>query len=1032
MSRKYAVAVGVDNYYNIKPLQYAERDAKSFRDFCLKKAGFDQVYLLAKKAPPLDAPKGPPLRSKPTIGNLRRFLHVRFLEPFLSEEDTLWFFFAGHGKRFDRKDYLLAVDSSPHDVEMTGLHIRDIADRLRNSGAGTIVMMIDACRGYDTRDDIEGLGLEKYQGIITLFSCSPSELSYEIPSLQQGSFTYALLEWLSAHKKEKCATFQQLYSFLREQVPQINKKHKKGRQTPYASVEPYEKMRTCVFSGRDQIQERINELSKKLNEAEKSSNWHTAENYCIEIIKLSPKNIIAIEAMRRITINRIAHSSIPDLNQYEVKSLKKIILSKGLKELSAYGKKDIFVDRELSWIEFNYRVLHEAMDERNPLLERLNFLSIFSSNLDEFFMVRVARLKTFILANVRKRTRSGLTPTAQLQSIRARLKPIVDTQHQHFERVLRQKMRILGIELLNFHELNNKQKQYVTRHFREQIFPVLTPIAIDSGHPFPYVSNLSLNLAIEVLEENSDEVHFARVKVPKVLPRFINIPTNLSEHGSEEHKLNWTGVSMEQVIADNISALFPGLLVKDCYTFRITRNVDLLIEEDEADDLMLAIEDELRKRRLGGRVVRLEVESRMSQVMRSTLISELNLTDIDVYDVEGHIGLADFQYFLGLSLSRLKYPHWSPVIPTPWKDVSQAQSRDIFALIREKDRLVHHPYDSFDGTVQAFIAQAASDPGVLAIKMTLYRTTRDSLIVDSLIRAAEDGKQIVALVELKARFDEENNINWARTLERSGVHVVYGLMGLKTHTKTALVVRREGNSIRKYVHVGTGNYNSKTACLYTDLGLFSCRHELGEDLTDLFNYLTGYSCQSEYKSLLVAPASLRSRLLELMNKEIEIARKGGVARIIAKVNSLEDTEVIKKLCEASQAGVKIDLIVRGICCLRPGILGVSDNIRIVSIIGRFLEHTRVYYFHNNGDKQVFMGSADWMSRNLSYRIEAVVLIKDSAVKKELIELLNTCMNDNRQAWDMHVNGSYMQRHPQNNEVALSTQAILMQKALSSS
>ena len=693
-----------------------------------------------------------------------------------------------------------------------------------------------------------------------------------------------------------------------------------------------------------------------------------------------------------------------------------------------------YLSRELSWLEFNRRVLQEALDDRTPLLERLKFLSIFSSNLDEYFMVRVAVTKQQIEAEVNKQTPDGRTPSEQLRDIGKRLRPMVKQAHRFFQNELRPSLPDHGIYLLDYADLNGEQRTYLDRYFTEQVFPVLTPLAVDSGHPFPYISNLSLNLAVEIQEKEAVEPHFARVKVPKVLPRFVQLPDKLSpktpssEEGVKPKAAHWAGVPMEQVIAHNIAALFPGMEIKDCYPFRITRNADLSVEEDEADDLMLAIEQELRKRRLGGSVVRLELEARMDPGMRATLMNELKIQEKDVYEIESPLGLVDLMNFMSLPLNDLKDKHWTAVTPPSWK-AAKSEGGDVFSMIRRRDRLVHHPYDSFTNTVQAFITQAATDPDVLAIKMTLYRTSGDSPIVNALIKAAEHGKQVVALVELKARFDEENNINWARTLERAGVHVVYGLLNLKTHTKISLVVRREEDMIRRYVHIGTGNYNPKTARLYTDLGLMSCREELGTDLTDLFNYLTGYSKQQDYEKLLIAPSSLRSQMTEFIRAEAAIAEAGKPARIIAKMNALVDPKMIVELYRASRAGVEIDLIVRGICCLRPGIIGISENIRVTSVIGRFLEHSRIFYFQNDGNERYYIGSADWMPRNLDRRVEAVVPIEDPSLRVRLSELLQICMEDNRQAWEMKPDGSYEQRHPQKGEPNRSTHKLLMKKAL---
>jgi polyphosphate kinase len=699
---------------------------------------------------------------------------------------------------------------------------------------------------------------------------------------------------------------------------------------------------------------------------------------------------------------------------------------------------EYLMSRELSWLEFNRRVLHQALDQRTPLLEALKFLAIFSSNLDEYFMVRVAALKQQIEAQVTRPTPEGLTPKAHLKAISETLRPMVAQQHQAFAARICEQMTQQGIHLLNYSDLSKAQKHCLKQYFEDQIFPVLTPLAVDPGHPFPYISNLSLNLAVVIHDPQTDQIRFARVKVPKVLPRFVALQDDEDEAFSRQ-PCHWQGVPLEQVIAHNLEYLFPGLVIQEHYLFRITRNADLAVEEDEADDLMLAIEQELRKRRLGGSAVRMEIQATTPDAVRQVLMQEMELTEADVYDIEGLVGLGDLMAFASFPLPALKLADWTPTVPpaidslSPPRvdeaDFTQEDAEDLFALLRHHDQLLHHPYHSFAATVQRFITQAAHDPGVLAIKMTLYRTSGDSPIVSSLISAAENGKQVVVLVELKARFDEENNINWARKLEKSGVHVVYGLVGLKTHTKVALVVRREGDHIRRYCHVGTGNYNPKTARLYTDLGLLTGRDDIGADITDLFNYLTGYSRQNSYRKLLVAPLNLRQQLTCLIDGEVKQASQGKAGRIIAKMNSLVDPDLIAELYRASQAGVKIDLIVRGICCLRPGLPGVSDNIRVLSIIGRFLEHSRLFYFQN-GDHPIFlMGSADWMPRNLDRRVEAVVPIEDPALQAELKTILDLCLQDNRQAWEMQPDGSYRQRKPAQGEADLSTQQVLMERTL---
>lgn len=700
--------------------------------------------------------------------------------------------------------------------------------------------------------------------------------------------------------------------------------------------------------------------------------------------------------------------------------------SKTTTEVSLRDPKYYF-NRELSWLEFNDRVLHEALDSRTPLLERLKFLAIFSANLDEFFMVRVAGLKQQVEAGVTSLTADGRTPSDQLDGINQRLLPMVKEQHEHFEQILRPLLAQQKIYLLEYMDLNSEQRTYLQNYFEEQIFPVLTPLAVDPSHPFPYISNLSLNLAVVVKDPEQGEEFFARVKVPKVLPRFVALPEPLRERQKGKPAL-WMGVPLEQVIAHNLEFLFPGMNIQEYHPFRITRNADLAVEEDEADDLLLAIEEGLRKRRLGGSAVRMEIHATVPETLRKTLMGEMGLQESDVYEIDGLLGLGDLMSFMGLPLPELKDTPWTPVMPVELRSLSgEDDGEDFFSIIRQRDLFVHHPYHSFSGTVQRFITQAADDPNVLAIKMTLYRTSGDSPIVKALIKAAENGKQVAVLVELKARFDEENNILWARKLEQAGVHVVYGIIKLKTHTKIVLVVRQDEKRIRRYVHIGTGNYNPKTARIYTDLGLLSCREDLGADLTDLFNFLTGYSRQRSYRKLLVAPVNLRDRMTTMIQREIEHCRQGNTGRIVAKMNSLVDPKIIATLYEASQAGVQIDLIVRGICCLRPGVVGVSDNIRVISIVGRFLEHSRIYYFYNQGNEQVYIGSADWMRRNLDRRVEAITPIEDPEIIKDLQEILAIMMADNRQAWELQPDGRYIQRQPEDAKEQCA-QNILMEMA----
>lgn len=678
---------------------------------------------------------------------------------------------------------------------------------------------------------------------------------------------------------------------------------------------------------------------------------------------------------------------------------------------------EYYFNRELSWIEFNNRVLHEAFDPRIPLLERLRFMAIFSSNLDDFFMVRVAALKQQIATETPKQTPDCQSPEAQLAAIAERLHPMIEQQHRHFEQALRPQLAAKGIFLLNYADLQPEQQHYLEHYFNEWIFPILTPIAVDPSHPSPYISNLSLNLAVVVQDPETGRQRFARVKVPKLLPRFVPLPASLHPIRKGQ-TIAWAGVPVEQIIAHHLSSLFPGMQVREHYLFRITRNADLDLEE-ETEDLLQAIEQELRRRRLGATAARLEIQSGAPRYIRSRLKQELDIAESDIYEVADLLCLRDLTTFTSLPLPKLKHPIWTPTIPASLRRINphytnpdladSADSEDIFAAIRRSDVLLHHPYHSFAATIQLFIHQAAHDPAVLAIKMTLYRTSADSPILNALIAAAENGKQVSILVELKARFDEENNIHWARKLEQAGVHVVYGLVGLKTHAKTILVVRQEGEEIRRYVHIGTGDYNPRTSKLYADIGLLTCREDLGSDLSELFNYLTGYSRQRHYRKLLVAPVNLREQFNRLIHRESQHCRQGRHARIVAKVGALVDPQLIRTLYQASQAGVKIDLIVQGVCCLRPGVAGVSDNIRVISVVGRYLEHSRIFYFHNAGQSEVYIGSPDWMTRNFERQVEILTPIDEPALSQDLQEILGTLLADNRHTWELQANGRYVQR-----------------------
>ena len=677
---------------------------------------------------------------------------------------------------------------------------------------------------------------------------------------------------------------------------------------------------------------------------------------------------------------------------------------------------ELYLNRELSWINFNYRVLAEALNERTPLLEQAKFSAIFCNNLDEFFMVRVASLKSQQEAGITTLSDDGLTPQQQLEAIQAKLRPLLELQQQHYRHALKRQLREYGVDLIDYERLNKRQREWVDNTFKVSIFPVLTPLAVDPSHPFPFISNLSLNVAALVRDPESGQQQFARIKVPqKILPRFLPIPTELSGRSPEPV---FTAVPLEQVVAFNLSLLFPGMEIEGHYFFRITRDADLELRDLEADDLMEAIEEGLRKRKRGGEVVRLEVADEMPEEVVQLLMDGMSVEPEDLYRINGPLGLDDLMSLLAIPLPKLKdKPHKGRTVPALARaqkskledgSLKPEEFESIFSVIRRGDVLLQHPYDLFSTSVEEFLNQAADDPSVLAIKMTLYRTSKDSPVVAALIRAAEHGKQVMALVELKARFDEDNNIQWAKQLESSGVHVVYGVLGLKTHTKIALVVRREKNRLNSYVHIGTGNYNSKTSSLYTDIGLLTARPEFGKDLVELFNYLTGFSKQQSFRKLLVAPVTLRHGMEALIRREIEHAAAGRGGHIKAKMNALVDPAIIGLLYEASQAGVRIELIIRGMCSIRPQVAGISDNIHVVSVIGRFLEHSRVFWFANGGDSELLIGSADWMGRNLDRRVEAVAPIEDQQLKQQLENLLDLYLNDSG-AWHMDSEGNFQQR-----------------------
>ena len=649
-----------------------------------------------------------------------------------------------------------------------------------------------------------------------------------------------------------------------------------------------------------------------------------------------------------------------------------------------------YINRELSWLEFNARVLHEARDDRNPLLERVKFLTIFASNLDEFFQVRVAGLRQQVQAGRAARAPDGRTAEEQLAAIRARVLELA-ADHSRIALDVRAGLSTEGIEIVDYGTIP-EHHALLRQRFLEEIFPVLTPLAVDPGHPFPYISTLSLSIAVGLRDPETGERGFARVKVPQILPRLLEVEPSRF-------------IQIDQVIENNLDALFSGMEILEHHLFRVTRNADLAIEEDEADDLLMAIEEELRRRRFG-EAVRLEVERSMPPATRQILLQGLGLRETDAYDISGMLDLRGLGQLLDLDRPDLKVEPWAPVTPPRLMPPDEDEPADVFAAIRAGDILVHHPYESFPASVERFIAQAADDPDVLTIKQTLYRTSGDSPIVQALIRAAERGKQVVVLVEIKARFDEEANIVWARKLEQAGAHVVYGLVGLKTHSKTSLVVRREGSGLRRYVHIGTGNYNQKTARLYVDLGLLTARGEIGADVTDLFNVLTGLSRQRSFRRLLVAPHSLRSRFLQLVDREVAHVRAGREGRIVLKLNALVDVAVIEALYVASQAGVRIDLIVRGACSMQAGIPGVSDNVRARSIVGEFLEHSRIWGFANGGDSEWYIGSADLMDRNLDRRVEAVIPVEDVEARHRLAGIIEVMLADDRRSWQMLPDASW--------------------------
>ena len=652
-----------------------------------------------------------------------------------------------------------------------------------------------------------------------------------------------------------------------------------------------------------------------------------------------------------------------------------------------------FLDRELSWLEFNQRVLELAEDKSLPLLERVHFLSIFASNLDEFFMVRVASLKRRIATGIAVQSASGLSPQEVLQRISDRTRDLQSRHAELFATEISQELRVNGIDVVQWSTLSDPEHDELHEYFTNQVFPVLTPLAVDPAHPFPYISGLSLNLAVALRNPKTDSEHFARVKVPSLLPRFVLVPGSESSY-----------VPLEEIMGQFLGELFPGMEVTQHHIFRVTRNEDLEVDEDEGENLLVQLEKELLRRRFGP-PVRLEVAEDIDSQILSLLQRELDISTTDVYHLPEPLDLRGLTSIAFLKRPELRFePHL--ITTNPYLEADEDEAADIFAALREREVLVHHPYESFATSTQAFLEQAAEDPQVLAIKQTLYRTSGDSPVVDALIDAAEAGKQVLALVEIKARFDEKNNIAWARKLEAAGVHVVYGIVGLKTHCKLSLVIRQEGDQLRRYCHIGTGNYNPKTARYYEDFGLLTARESVGEDLTQLFNQLSGFSTEPSYSSILTSPVGVREGLVERIQREITNKENGKPAKIRLKLNSLVDEQIIDQLYFASIAGVPIEILVRGMCALKPGIEGLSENIKVVSVLGRYLEHSRVFFFENAGNPDVFIGSADMMHRNLDRRVESLVKITQSDQIKELNDLLELAVSGTVAIWELESSGDW--------------------------
>ena len=706
----------------------------------------------------------------------------------------------------------------------------------------------------------------------------------------------------------------------------------------------------------------------------------------------------------------------------EIKSapflLPKTVRPRPVPEDASLKDPTLYFNKELSWIDFNWRVLHLAMDDRLPLLERVKFVAITASNLDEFTQKRIGGLKRQEAAGVRELSVDGRTPGEQLALLREATLLMHRTMTATWEKVLRPALHHeAGIDVCDYDQLDQGQQAFLHEHFQKEIYPILTPLTVDPGHPFPFISNLSLSLAVILEHPRQGTTHFVRLKIPT--KRWLRVP---GRNG------NLTLLPVEQVITHHAGELFPGMKVISVHPFRITRNADVSRDEEVADDLLAMISEELRERRFAP-VVRLEVAAGMPDYDRSVLLRELNLAGLDVYEVDGLLDLTGCFQIAGFDMPVFHYEPFEPAVPYELQHEGETKdTMNIFSIMRQGDLMVHHPYDSFGMSVQRLLEEAASDERVLAIKQTLYRTSDESPIMKALMRAGESGKQVAVLVEVKARFDEANNIEWGRMLENSGVHVAYGLVGLKTHAKTTLIVRQDQDGIRTYCHIGTGNYNSQTARLYTDLGLMTADTIIGRDVVNLFHSLTGFAPDQAFEKVLVAPLHMRGPFYRLIEQEIANQELYGNGRITAKFNALDDRGIISRLYEASQAGVQIDLILRGHTMLRPQLPGFSDNIRIISILGRFLEHDRIYCFHNNGEPQVFIGSADWRTRNLRTRVELITPIENPAYKKQLIQILEDALADNYSAWDLDAEGQYRLRYPQDDEPVREFQTQQMRRA----